>query len=112
MDRLKPSLFAVIASFRKPPLTNNSNRVTGMKEVVLDNEGHLIAVFEACAKGGHSQIGCISNTGLGAGAARITILPNTAFTEPPDYSDKAKDSCIQAFRDCLYAKVSETSDEK
>lgn len=81
-----------------------------MKEIVLDNEGHLMALFDACAKGRHSQIACISNTGLRTGAARITILPNTAFTAEPDYSSRAKDTWIQAFRDCLYAKVSETSD--
>lgn len=73
-----------------------------MKEVVIDNEGHLEAILDACEKGSHSNVATISNAGLGIGLARVTILPNSAFSGPPKYD---KESWIKAFREVVQGQV-------
>jgi len=61
-----------------------------MKEVVIDNEEDLQRIQEACNKGGHYQIACISNASLAPGLIRVTILPNSAFQNNDSNDEQSK----------------------
>ena len=68
-----------------------------MREAVLEREEDLVKILQACATGGHSQVGMMSNAGLKLGQVRITILPNSAFK--PDAVKTQDDVWVQIFKD-------------